>query len=211
MFDTSYKSASLTRYVTVKKATGQFTAPRVSTYYRSGQYYRVKLTNTANKALMYGATVNIKVYISKYRYYNLTGVTNANGIVQFKVTFKPGTYKVVVSSADKGYTAKSVTSQIVVSKSPISIAPTALKVKRYQYFKVKVISTKTRKVLSGVNVKVKIYTGSKYKTYTIKTNSQGIASLKISQSVGRHKVVLSPGTPAYYSASALTRTLTVTK
>ena len=131
--------------------------------------------------------------------------------MQFKITFKPGTYKVVVSSADKGYTAKSVTSQFVVSKSPISIAPTALKVKRYQYFRVKVISTKTKKVLSGVNVKVKVYTGKKYKTYTIKTNSKGIASLKISQSVGRHKVVLSPGNPTHYSASTITRTLTVTR
>ena len=211
MFDTSYKSASLTRYVTVKKATGQFSAPSVSTYYKSGRYYKVKLTNTKNKALMYASTVNIKVYISKYRYYNLTGVTDANGIVQFKITFKPGTYKVVVSSADKGYSAKAVTSQIKVSKSPIKIAPTSLKVKRYSYFKVKVTSTKSKKVLSGVKVKVRVYTGRKYKTYTIKTNKKGIASLKISQKRGKHKVVLSPGSPTYYYAKAITRTLTVTR
>ncbi|WP_405324255.1 hypothetical protein [Methanobrevibacter sp.] len=211
MYDTSYKSGSLTRYVTVKKATGQFSAPSVSTYYKSGRYYKVKLTNTKNKALMYGATVNIKVYVSKYRYYNLTGVTGANGLVQFKITFKPGTYKVVVSSADKGYSAKAVTSQIKVSKSPIKIAPTSLKVKRYSYFKVKVTSTKSKKVLSGVKVKVRVYTGRKYKTYTIKTNKKGIASLKISQKRGKHKVVLSPGSPTYYYAKAITRTLTVTR
>ena len=211
MFDTNYKSGSLTRYVTVKKATGQFSAPSVSTYYKSGRYYKVKLTNTKNKALMYASTVNIKVYISKYRYYNLTGVTDANGIVQFKITFKPGTYKVVVSSADKGYSAKAVTSQIKVSKSPIKIAPTSLKVKRYSYFKVKVTSTKSKKVLSGVKVKVRVYTGRKYKTYTIKTNKKGIASLKISQKRGKHKVVLSPGSPTYYYAKAITRTLTVTR
>ena len=211
MLDTNYKSGSLTRYVTVKKTTGQFSAPKVSTYYKSGKYYKVKLTNTKNKALMYASKINIKVYISKSRYYNLTGTTDGNGLVQFKITFKPGTYKVVVSSADKGYSAKAVTSQIKVSKSPIKIAPTSLKVKRYSYFKVKVTSTKSKKVLSGVKVKVRVYTGRKYKTYTIKTNKKGIASLKISQKRGKHKVVLSPGSPTYYYAKAITRTLTVTR
>ena len=211
VFDNYYNSSSITRYVTVKKTTGQFSAPKVSTYYKSGKVFKIKLTNTKNKALMYGATVNIKVYVSKYRYYNLTGVTGANGIVQFKITFKPGTYKVVVSSADKGYSAKAVTSQIKVSKSPIKIAPTSLKVKRYSYFKVKVTSTKSKKVLSGVKVKVRVYTGRKYKTYTIKTNKKGIASLKISQKRGKHKVVLSPGSPTYYYAKAITKTLTVTR
>lgn len=211
MFDTSYKSGSLTRYITVKKATGQFSAPKVSTYYKSGKYYKVKLTNTKNKALMYASKINIKVYISKSRYYNLTGTTDGNGLVQFKITFKPGTYKVVVSSADKGYSAKAVTSQIKVSKSPIKIAPTSLKVKRYKYFKVKVTSTKSKKVLSGVKVKVRVYTGRKYKTYTIKTNKKGIASLKIKQKVGKHKVILTPAQTKYYSAKKVTKTLKVVK
>ena len=81
----------------------------------------------------------------------------------------------------------------------------------YLNFKVKVTSTKSKKVLSGVKVKVRVYTGRKYKTYTIKTNKKGIASLKISQKRGKHKVVLSPGSPTYYYAKAITRTLTVTR
>ena len=211
VYDNYYNSSSITRYVTVKKTTGQFSAPKVSTYYKSGKVYKIKLTNTKNKVLMYGATVNIKVYITKNKFYNLTGTTNANGLVQFKITFKPGTYKVVVSSADKGYTAKSVTSQIKVTKSPIKMTPTALKVKKGKYFKVKVTSTKSKKVLSGVKVKVKVYTGKKYKTYTIKTNSKGIASLKIKQKVGKHKIVLTPALTKYYSAKTVTKTLNVVK
>lgn len=211
VFDNYYNSSSITRYVTVKKTTGQFSVPKVSTYYKSGKVFKIKLTNTKNKALMYGASVNIKVFISKNRYYNLTGTTNANGLVQFKITFKPGTYKVVVNSADKGYTAKEVISQIKVSKSPIKMAPTALKVKRYGYFKVKVTSTKSKKVLSGVKVKVRVYTGRKYKTYTIKTNKKGIASLKIKQKVGKHKIVLTPAQTKYYSAKTVTKTLKVVK
>ncbi len=210
VLDNNYKSGSLTRYVTVKKTTGKFSAPKVSTYYKSGKIFKIKLTNTKNKALMNGAKVNIKVFITKNKYYNLTG-TSSKGLVQFKITFKPGTYKVVVSSADKGYTAKSITSQIKVSKSPIKMAPTSLKVKKGKYFKVKVTSTKSKKVLSGIKVKVKVYTGKKYKTYTIKTNKKGIASLKISQKVGKHKVVLTPAQTKYYTGKTVTKTLKVTK
>ena len=155
--------------------------------------------------------MNIKIYLSKNKYYNYTGVSDGNGFVLFKATLKPGTYKIVVSDYDKGYTAKAVTSRIKVSKSPIKIAPTALKVKKGKYFKVKVTSTKSKKVLSGVKVKVRVYTGKKYKTYTIKTNKKGIASLKIKQKVGKHKVVLTPYQTKYYTAKKVTKTLKVVK
>ena len=209
--DTNYTATSLTRYVTVKKTTGKFTAPNLSTYYRSGKIYSIKLTNTKNKAAMYGASVNIKVYISKNKYYNYTGITAGDGKVNLKVSYKPGTYKVVISPNDKGYTASSITRKITVSKNPINMTPTSLKVKKGQYFRVKVTSAKDKKALSSVSVKVKVYTGSAYKTYTIKTNAKGIASLKISQSVGKHKVVISNVATKLYTGKAVTKTLTVTK
>ena len=209
--DNNYNASSITRYLTVKKASAKFTAKKVTTYYRSGKNFQIKLTNTKNSKAIYYGTVNIKVYISKNKYYNLTGATDGNGIVKLKINYKPGTYKVVVSSADKGCTAKSITRQIKVTKAPIKIAPTALKVKKGKYFKVKVTSTKSKKVLSAVKVKVRVYTGKKYKTYTIKTNKKGIASLKIKQKVGKHKVVLTPYQTKYYTAKKVTKTLKVVK
>ena len=169
------------------------------------------MTNTKNSKAIYYGNVNIKVYISKNKYYNLTGTTDANGIVKLKINYKPGTYKVVIGSADKGYTAKSITRQIKVTKAPIKMAPTALKVKKGKYFKVKVTSTKSKKVLSSVKIKVKVYTGKKFKTYTIKTNKKGIASLKIKQKVGKHKVVLTPASTKYYTGKKVTKTIKVTK
>ena len=209
--DSNYNASKITRYLTVKKASAKFAASSVSTYYKSGKNFQIKLTNAKTKKAMYFSKMNIKVFISKLKYYNYTGTTDGNGLVKFKISYKPGTYKVVISNFDKGYSASAINRQIKVSKSPIKMAPTSLKVKKGSYFKVKVTSTKSKKVLSGVKVKVKVYTGKKYKTYTIKTNKKGIASLKISQKIGKHKVVLSPGSPAYYSAKALTKTLTVTK
>ena len=209
--DRNYNSSQITRYLTVKTAPAKFSAPKVSTYYKSGRVFKIKLINTKTNKPIHSGTVNIKVYLSKNKYYNYTGVSDTKGFVQFKVTLKPGTYKVVVKDYDKGYTAKAVTSQIKVSKSPIKIAPTALKVKKGKYFKVKVTSTKSKKVLSAVKVKVRIYTGKKYKTYTIKTNKKGIASLKIKQKVGKHKVVLTPYQTKYYTAKKVTKTLKVVK
>ena len=209
--DTNYTATSLTRYVTIKKTTGKFTAPNLSTYYRSGKIYSVKLTNTKNKAAMYGASVNIKVFITKNKFYNYTAPTAGDGKVNLKVSYKPGTYKVVISPNDKGYTASSITRKIKVSKNPLTFTPTSLKVKKGKYFKVKVTSNKNKKVLSGVKIKVKVYTGSKYKAYTIKSNKKGIASLKISQAVGKHKVVLSNVATKLYTAKKVTKTLKVTK
>ena len=209
--DNNYKSGQITRYLTVKTAPAKFSAPKVSTYYKSGRVFKIKLINTKTNKPIHSGKMNIKLYISKNKYYNYTGVSDAKGFVQFKATLKPGTYKVVVSDYDKGYTAKAVTSQIKVSKSPIKIAPTALKVKKGKYFKVKVTSTKSKKVLSAVKVKVRVYTGKKYKTYTIKTNKKGIASLKIKQKVGKHKVVLTPYQTKYYTAKKVTKTLRVVK
>ena len=67
------------------------------------------------------------------------------------------------------------------------------------------------KGVSSVKVKIRVYTGKKFKTYTKKTNKKGIASLKISQKVGKHKVVIMNVATKLYSAKKLTKTLKVTK
>ena len=87
VLDNNYNSSVITRYVTVKKASGKFTASKVTTYYKSGKLYKIKLTNTKTKKGMYGAKVNIKVYISKKKYYNYNGNTSANGLIQFKINY----------------------------------------------------------------------------------------------------------------------------
>ncbi len=135
--DNNYKSGQITRYLTVKTAPAKFSAPKVSTYYKSGRVFKIKLINTKTNKPIHSGKMNIKLYISKIKYYNYTGVSDAKGFVQFKATLKPGTYKVVVSDYDKGYTAKAVTSRIKVSKSPIKIAPTALKVKKANTLKLR--------------------------------------------------------------------------
>lgn len=212
--DPRYSAKTVTKTISNKKITAKASAPKVTTYYKAGKYFTVKLTNSAKKPI-YDAKLNIKVYVSSSRYYNYKGNTGIDGKINLGLdSLKPGTYKVVVTSgATKNFALKKVTSKIVVKKAPAKLTPTKLTAKKgvKKYFKVTVKNTKTKKVIKGVKVKIKVYTGKKYKTYTVKTNSKGIANLNVkSLKVGSHKVVVSSANK-YVVAKAAKSTIKITK
>ena len=193
--DNRYDAKQVTKTITVKKSKGKLTAKKVTTYYKEGKYFTVKLTNTKKKKPIYDAKVNIKIYISKNRYYNYNGKTGMNGKIKLLLdSLKPGTYKVVISCADKkDYSAKQITSKIVIKKAPAKLTPKKVTAKKgaKKYFKVKVKNKKTKKVIKGVKVKIKVYTGYSAKTFTAKTSEKGIAKISTAKlKVGKHKVVV---------------------
>ena len=211
--DTRYEASSVTRTITVKNAPAKITAAKKTAYYKQGKYFVVKVTNTKNKKAIYNAKVNIRVFVSSKKYYNYNGRTGANGQIKLLINLKPGTYKVVVIDKDSNMVAKQVTSKIVVKKAPakFSASKVTAKKKANKYFKVKVINKKTKKIIPGVKVKVKVYTGKKSKTYTIKTNSKGIAKLSTKKlKVGKHKVVITSANK-YVKASKKTSSIKITK
>lgn len=190
-----YDYSQVTKTITVKKASAKITAKKVTDYYKGVKSFTVKLTNTKNGKAIYDAKINIKIFISSNRYYNYNGNTGSNGQLKLLLnTLKPGTYKVVVSGADsKDFSAKQVTTKIVIKKAPTKLTPKKLTAKKgaKKYFKVTVTNKKTKKVIAGVKIKIKVYTGKKAKTYTVKTNSKGIAQISTkSLKVGKHKVVV---------------------
>lgn len=193
--DNRYDAAQVTKTITVKKASAKITAKKVTAYYKGGKYLTVKLTNTKNKKGIFNAKINIKIFVSKNRYYNYNGNTGMNGQIKVLLdSLKPGSYKVVVSGADsKNFKAKQVTTKIVIKKAPAKLTPKKLTAKKgaKKYFKVTVKNKKTKKVIKGVKVKIKVYTGKKAKTYTVKTNAKGIAQISVKKlKVGKHKVVV---------------------
>ncbi len=218
--DSRYSASSVTKTITVKKASAKISAPKVTAYYKSGKYFTIKLMNTKkSNAPIYAAKLNIRVYITKYSYYNYNGQTGVDGKIKLALdSLKPGTYKVEVRGADsKDFSVSKVTSQIVVKKAPTKLYPTKLVVKKATakkgktYFKVTVKNYKIKKVISGVKVKIKVYTGKKYKTYTVKTNSKGIAQLNVkSLSTGTHKVVVTSANK-YCVAKAAASSIKITK
>ena len=192
--DNRYEAKQITKTITVKKAKGKITAKKVTAYYKGGKYFTVKVTNSKNKKPIYDAKVNIKIYFGN-KYYNYDGNTGMNGKLKLLLdSLKPRTYKVVVSCADKkNYDAKKVTTKIIIKKAPAKLIAKKITAKKgaKKYFKVTVKNKKTKKVIKGVKVKVKVYTGKKAKTFKVKTNKKGVAKISTAKlKVGKHKVVV---------------------
>lgn len=88
-----------------------------------------------------------------------------------------------------------------VTKVKISAAKLTTIYKSTKKFKVKVLDS-NNKAVNGLKLKIKVYTGKKYKTYSVSTNSKGIATLKVSAlKLGKHKVIIKSNN-ALYSGSA---------
>lgn len=215
--DPIHAPSTVTKTITVKKASAKISAPKVTGYYKSGKALTIKVTNTKTKKTMYGAKVNVDIYVNKRTYF-LKGTTLADGKLKMSLDqFKPGTYKVVITGINpKNFAAKKITSKFVVKKAPVKFTPKKLTAKKGKkaYFTVTVKNKKTKKVVSsGVKIKIKVYTGKKYKIKTVKTNSKGIAKLNIKSlklKVGKHKVVVSAGT-SYITAKSAKSTIKITK
>ena len=93
----------------------------------------------------------------------------------------------------------------------ITASSTSVVLKKATYWKIKLVNSKTGKPISGMKLKLKVYTGKKYKTYTVKTNSNGIATFKTSSlAKGKHKMIVT-GSHAGYTFNKLTKYVTVVK
>jgi hypothetical protein len=70
--------------------------------------------------------------------------------------------------------------------------------KKKSYFKVKVKNDDTDKPVKNLKLKLKVFTKKKSKTYSIKTNSMGIAKFNTKVlGTGKHKVVVSSADDQY--------------
>jgi hypothetical protein len=102
-----------------------------------------------------------------------------------------GKYKVVLEPHDsKLHTFKKVSFKLTIAKKAKVKAPKVTsKYKKSKYFKVTVKLGK--KALKKVSLRVKVFTGKKYKVYKIKTNRKGVAKLNVKKlKRGKHNVVV---------------------
>ena len=91
------------------------------------------------------------------------------------------------TAANTTGTAKNTTTP---KKAKVS-APVVYNVfKKKGYFKI-TVKDSNKKPIKNLKLKVKVFTGKKYKTYTLKTNSKGIATLNTKKlKKGTHKVLI---------------------
>ena len=182
----------------------------LSTTYNSGKTFTVSVKNAEGKPVN-GLKLALQVFTGKTsKTYYVT--TNSKGVASFASASKLaiGTHKVLITSADAKIKVKQVASSIKVAKAKTTVkAPkVTAKVKKTKYFKVTVKNKATKKVVKGIKVKVKVYTGKKYKTFTAKTNSKGLAKINTkSLKVGKHKVVISSGNSKYTISAKSTITI----
>lgn len=212
--DVSANAATLNN-IKIKKAPAKLTPTKLSTSYSSGKYFQIKVVNTKTKEPISGVKLKLKVYTGK-KYKTVSVTTNSKGIAKYSASkLSIGTHKVIVQNANtKYFTASSKTSSIKITKAALKI--TAPKVnnghKMAGTFKVTVKNKESGAAMKNVKVTVKVYTGSKYKTYNLKTNAKGQVSISTKAlSKAKHKVVINVKSTAKYKASKANSLITITK
>lgn len=176
------------------------TAKALSAAYDSAKAFTVTALDSKNNPVS-GLEITLKVFTGS-KYITKTIKTNSKGVASYKDASKlaVGTHRVEITSSDKLYNVKNASSSVKVSKAKTTVkAPkVTYKFKKSKYFKLTVKNKATKKAVSGIKVKVKIYTGKKYITKTIKTSKKGVAQFNTrSLKVGSHKVVISSGNSKY--------------
>ncbi|WP_458404774.1 hypothetical protein [Methanobrevibacter sp.] len=185
--------------ITVKKATAVIKASKLTVALKSSSVWTIKIVDSRNNKPISNMKVTLKVYTGK-KYKTVRLTTNSKGVASYKTkSLSQGTHKVIVSAEHKGYNFNTLKSSITVVKQ---------KALKYKIVRKKegnggtimsfvVLNKKTKKGINGVKMKVLIYTGKKYKSYTLKTKKNakyngafGFATNDFS--AGKHKVVLKP-------------------
>lgn len=163
------------------------------TRYDSGNAFTVTVVDADNNTVK-GVQLMLKVYTGKtFKKYFIT--TNDEGVASFDIasTLDIGIHDVAVSSTNQNFTAKKVytTIQVAKAKTIVNAPAVTVKFKKSDYFKVKIKNKATRKPVAKVKIKLRIFTGSKYKTFTVKTSKYGNAVFNTKDlSIGKHKVVI---------------------
>lgn len=143
----------------------------------------------------YNSTIKLKVYTgSSFKYYNAS--IGNDGIASVKLpNLAVGNHKinVYVDGSLKG----SSSVKILKSSTKVYAPVQTLKYNKNAYFKIRVMDSHNC-LVKNVNLKVKVYTGKKYKTYNIKTDSKGFANLKTNNlSLGTHKIIIQSNSKKY--------------
>lgn len=198
--DTSSATANSNRFSTnieygplTKQYAPGNTVYRVKVYdvYKSGGTQTKKPLKVQLKLIVHTGNSN-RAYTQK---------TDANGLASFRIpNLAVGSHKVEIYVGGE----KRGESTIQINRAQTTVTAPAAYVKHHRnnYFRMKVSDgngNPVRKVL----LKVKVYTGKKYKTYTRKTSNHGNVGLQTRKfALGVHRIVISSQNPKYKISKA---------
>lgn len=191
----NYTESYITSKVTIKKEASQFSASKVTATYNDDKYLVVNLKDASGNILA-NKIVAIKVgTISK------TLKTNAKGQVSVLVSsLVPKTYTATISFAgDSYYDKSSTTAIVVVKKATPKLTAKAKTFRKSVKTKKYTITLKNNKGVVMKNTKVTLTVNKK--TYSVKTNSKGVATFKITnlKKKGKFTAVVKYAGSKYYN------------
>lgn len=205
--DVKYVSSSKVKSVNLKTS-------KVSTTYGSGKYLIVKAIDAKTKKPVNNLKINLKFYTGK-KYKIITKKTNASGVVKCSVsTLGIGSHKVIVKLKSTKIKSKSIKTYVKISKAKITIS--APKTTNYfnesKKFNITIKNKESKKVMKNIKVNVKVYTGKKYKSYSLKTNKYGVVSFNTkSLSKGTHKVTVNVKSSSKVKAASKNSSVSIVK
>ena len=193
----------------VEKSPAKIKASKITVAQKKSTKWNIKLTDSAGKALS-GKKLVLKIFTgSKYKTVKLT--TNSKGIASYNTkSLQAGTHKVRIALDDGSFKANEISSSIkVIKQTAIRIYAPVDNAKEGSLVTILVMNKKTKKFINGVKLKLKIYTGKKYKTVILKTKKahggNGVCAYATNQlSVGKHKVVITPVLLKYNGSKKVT-------
>lgn len=193
--------------LTVEKAPVKFVCSSYKTMYDSGKKFDVKVLNSKDNSSISGIKVSLKVYTGK-SYKTLNATTNSKGIASFSLSKNTvGTHKIIISANGNVVSAKKNSSiKINKANTNVKLSKTSFKYKKSNNLKISLTNKNTKKPIPKVTLKIKVYTGKSYKTYSLKTDKNGMVKINTKGlKKGNHKIVISSSSK-YYTIS---RTATI--
>ncbi len=190
-------SSSSSGTIIIKSAENKLIASDLKMSYKDGSKFSVKFTDNNGKVLS-GKTIkfilNNKTYSAK---------TDSKGIAKLDIgDLKPGTYKIKylfskLGASDYNYEYKNVVVNKIAAK--LSASNLVMKYKDGSSYKA-TVKDSNGKTLKNIAVKFTI----NGKTYTKKTDSNGVAKLTITSTVGYY-TIKSVVSSAYYKSDTLSK------
>ena len=167
---------------------------KLSTTYGSGKYFKVKAIDSKTKKPVVNVKLILKVYSGK-KYKKVTAATDSNGIAKYHASnLGIGSHKVTINVKDsKKFLSKMKYSSIKISKAKLKISAPKITgyYKESKRYKIAVKNRESKKPMKSIKVMIKVFTGKKYKKYSLKTDKKGIVSFNMkSLPKGKHKVVI---------------------
>ncbi len=163
----------------------------ISAYYGAKTFYKVRIYTDGGKTVGAGKVVTFKIAGKTYK-----AKTDSNGYAKLSINLAPKTYTITAT-----YGGFKVSNKVTI-KNLLSAKNVSKKKSKVTKFSAKLVNSKG-KVLKGKKITFKI----KGKKYTAKTNSKGVATvkIKINLNVGKYRI------QAIYGKCKLTRTITIKK